>query len=192
MPSELGQEEFGALIEALEHRGFEVATRSGAGLTPLHDAVSIDDELRVRHDALAAAPSSRSTAVEPVRDGAADWGGADVGDCERACLGLELLTAGLGRESPEWVARCVEIATAGLAVEGVDRALLARVADALAETPRDPLVVLTSLTRRVHAEDGEVLLRAFAALHPERLELHALMAEHWAALCQMRGGTSRS
>ena len=186
VPSKLGQEEFGALMEALENRGFDVATADGARLTPLHDAVSIDAELRVRHDALAAPPVPLRAATSEGPDSAADRGAAAACDYERAVWRLELLTAGLGpgHASPEQVARCVEIATVGLAVQDVGHVLLGRVGEALARTLRDPLVVLTGLVRRLHAEDGEVLLREYAALHPESDDMHALLSDHWAALCQ--------
>lgn len=50
----MGQDEFGALIEALELRGFDVATSDGVRLTPLHDAVSLETAVRLRHDAFGA------------------------------------------------------------------------------------------------------------------------------------------
>jgi hypothetical protein len=186
VPNDLSQEEFGSLIEALENRGFEVATMDGAIITPLHDAVPIDAELRVRHDAFAASPASLRATIGEVRENAAAGGTVPVSDYERAVFRLELLTAGLGPEhvSPEWVARCVEVAAVGLAVHDSEQVLLGRVGESLARTFRNPLVVLTSLVRRLHAEDGDVLLREYAALHPEDSDMQVLLPEHWAALCQ--------
>lgn len=98
------------------------------------------------------------------------------------------MTAGIDPEiaSHERVARCVEIATAGLAVPVAKRKILERVGVALARTARDPLVVLTSLVQRLDPEDGEVLLREYATLHPERVDSNRLLSEHWSALCEMR------
>jgi len=188
VPGELGQEEFGALVEALELRGFEVATSDGSRLTPLHDAVSIDAEIRVRHDALVAPPPSLRTPMEGGRAGSAERDAEEVGDYERASLRLELLTAGGGPEhaSPERITRCVEIAAAGLAIHSAEQALLGRVAEAQLRTFRDPVTVLTSLAQRLDAEDGEVLLREYGAVQAGRGELHALLCEHWAALCGPR------
>ena len=44
---------------------------------------------------------------------------------------------------------------------------------------------LRSLVRRLDPEDGEVLLREYATLHPEHVELNRLLSEHWSALCEM-------
>ena len=118
----------------------------------------------------------------------------ELGDYERASLRLELLTAGLDSEdaSRERLAKVVLIASAGLAIDGPTQALLERVATALACTRRDPLAVLTGLVRRLDAEDGEVLLREYTALHTDRDEVHLLMADHWSALCQTsRSGAAR-
>jgi hypothetical protein len=185
VPSELGQVEFATLIEALEIRGFEVATAAGTRLTPLHDSISIDAELRVRHDALAASQASFLRPGGDRREDSSDRLPTELGDYERASLRLELLTAGLGveRESPELIAKGVEIAAAGLVIQPAFHLLLGRVGNALARTNRDPLVVLTSLVRRLDVEDGEVLLREYAMLHPGNDELHAMLSEHWAALC---------
>jgi hypothetical protein len=190
VPNELGQGEFSALIEALEIRGFEVATAEGTRLTPLHDTVSIDAEVRVRHDALAASQASFLRATADRREDSAHGRPLELGDYERASLRLELLLAGLDpeHESPEWIAKAVEIAAAGLVIQPALHVLLGRVAVALARTPRDPLVVLTSLVRRLDAEDGEVLLREYAALHSGNEELHAMLSEHWSALWEIRGG----
>lgn len=185
VPNELGQVEFATLIEALEIRGFEVATAAGTRLTPLHDSVSIDAELRVRHDALAASQASFLRPGGDRREDSPDRLPTELGDYERASLRLELLTAGLGvdRESPELIAKGVEIAAAGLVIQPAFHLLLGRVGAALARTYRDPLVVLANLVRRLDAEDGEVLLREYSALHPGNDELHAMLSEHWAALC---------
>jgi hypothetical protein len=186
VPNELSQVEFAALIEALEIRGFEVATVGGTRLTPLHDTVSIDAELRVRHDALAASQASFLRATGDRREDFANSRPVELGDYERASLRLELLTAGLGpeHESHELIARGVEIAAAGLVIQPVEHVLLGRVAAALARIPRDPLVVLTSLVRRLDSEDGDVLLREYAAIHSGSDELHAMLSDHWSALCR--------
>ena len=189
VPNELGHVEFAALIEALEIRGFEVATAGGARLTPLHDTVSIDAELRVRHDALAVSQASFLRATGDRREDFANSRPVELGDYERASLRLELLMAGLGseRESHDLIARGIEIVVAGLVIQPALHVLLGRVAAALARTPRDPLVVLTSLVRRLDSEDGEVLLREYAALHSGNDELHAMLSDHWSALCESRG-----
>jgi hypothetical protein len=186
VPDEMDQESFCALIEALELRGYEVATADGVRLTPLHDAVPLDAELRLRYDALAAPTLSLRDPMGAVHRDPADAAGAPISDYECASLRLELLTAGLSREnaSDEQVATCVEIATAGLAIPGAKRDLLVRVGMALARTPRDPVAVLTSLVRRLHPEDAGVLVREYAKMHPETLEWNQLLSEHWAALCE--------
>jgi hypothetical protein len=186
VPHDLGQEEFASLIEALEMRGFEVATVAGTRLTPLHDTVSIDAELRVRHDALAASQASFLRPVGDGRDGVAHGSPVELGNYERASLRLELLMA---RPSPdldatELISRAVDIAAAGLVIQPMEHLLLGRVAGALARVPRDPLVVLTSLVRRLDSEDGDVLLREYETLHPGNDELHAMLSEHWKALCR--------
>lgn len=185
VPDELAQEDFSALIEALEVRGYEVATAEGVRLTPLHDAVSVDAEVRLRHDALAAPPPSLRSLLG---HSGADQAPAPVqmrNDYERASLKLELLTAGVEPQivTDAWVTRCVEIATAGLAIHGVKQEVLVRVASALAQIPRHPVAVLTSLVRRLDPEDGEVLLREYAMLHPEQPELCELLSQHWSAVC---------
>jgi hypothetical protein len=191
---ELTQDAFGALLDALELRGYEVATADGTRLTPLHDAIAIDAELRLRHDAFAAAPTT-------LRNGMAGGGAPpqgreafELGEYERASLRLQLLTASHAAEglAPEQLAKSVELATTGLAIHGVEQALLERVATALARTRRDPVTVLTGLVRRLDAEDGEVLLREYAELHPGDEELQALLADHWAALCKAPGGAIQS
>lgn len=186
VPAELRQEEFAALIEALEIRGFEVATAAGMRLTPLHDTVSLEAELRLRHDALAASQSSFLRPSSDRRDVFANDSPAELGDYERASLRLELLMAGLGAEceSPELIAKGVEIAAAGLVIQPASRVLLGRVGAAFARTNRDPLVVLTSLVRRLDPEDGEVLLREYAVLHPGDDELRDMLSDHWTALCR--------
>ena len=183
VPTELGQDQFSALVEALELKGFEVATSDGIRLTPLHDAVSIDAELRIRHDALSAPASLRHTTGG---DRAELGSAAELGDYERALLRLELLTAGPSptRATQQQLAQCVEVAAAGLDIQGVKQALLQRVGQALTGTQRDPLLVLTGLVRRLDVEDGEVLLREYAALHPEHDDLNELLLAHWAALCR--------
>jgi hypothetical protein len=189
VPDNLGQVEFADLIEALEIRGFEVATAGGARLTPLHDTVSIDAELRVRHDALAQSQASFLRTTPDRREVFARGQPVELSDYERASLRLELLVAGCSPEhgSRELFAKAIEIASAGLVIQPALRLLLERVATALARTPRDPLVVLTSLVRRIDSEDGEVLLREYAALHPGDDELHAMLSDHWSALCKSRG-----
>ena len=186
VPSELGQVEFAALIEALEVRGFEVATAGGARLTPLHDAVALDTELRVRHDAMAASQASFYRAAGDRREDFANGRPVELGDYERASLRLELLVAGSdsAREAPDLIAKAVEIAAAGLVIHPAEHLLLGRVAAALARVPRDPLVVLTNLVRRLDPEDGEVLLREYASLRAGDDELHTMLSEHWAALCR--------
>jgi hypothetical protein len=187
VPSEMGQEEFGLLIETLEIRGYEVATSDGARLTPLHDAVPLDAEIRLRHDALAAPPASlRSVKADDHGDSRTSQGRM-INDYQRASLRLEVLTAGIGPAiaSHEGVTKCVEIATAGLAVPRDKQDILERVGVALTQTARDPLVVLTSLVERLDPEDGEVLLREYAMLHPEHVESNRLLSEHWSALCEM-------
>jgi hypothetical protein len=179
-----GQEEFSALVEALEVRGYEVASADGSRLTPLHDALPLDAELRVRHDAIAAPPPSLRAA--PAGGRASPAVRESVGDYERATLRLELLTASTSPYPPElgYAAQCVEIAVAGLSLEGAEREVLQHVAGALLRSRRDPFVVLNSLVRRLDAEDGEVLLRAYRALGEHDEIDHPLLAEHWAALCR--------
>ena len=186
VPNELDQVAFAALIEALELRGFEVATAEGARLTPLHDPVAIDAELRVRHDELAASQASFLRAAGDRREGLANRGPAELGDYERAALRLELLMAGSDpeQELPELISKAIEIAAAGLVIHVAERSLLERVAAAMARAPRDPVVVLTSLVRRLDSEDGEVLLREFAVLRAADDEMHALLSDHRAALCR--------
>ncbi len=184
IPSALGQDEFGALLDALELRGFEVTTADGQRLTALHDAVALDAELRLRHDGLAG-PASLRTGVDNGPAPLVSRQAPDLGDYERASLRLELLTAGdESVASAEFVARAVVVATAGLALQSFEHALLERVGGALSRAPRDPFAVLTSLARRLDAEDGEVLLREYAALHPDSSEIHVTLGDHWAALCQ--------
>ena len=186
VPHELGQEEFAALIEALEIRGFEVATAGGARLTPLHDAVAIDAELRVRHDALAASQASFLRGAGDRREDLARSRPAELGDYERASLRLELLMAGsnLEHETAELVSKAIDIAAAGLVIDPAEHRLLGSVAAALARVPRHPLVVLTSLVRRLDSEDGEVLLREYASLRPRDDDMHATLSDHWTALCR--------
>jgi hypothetical protein len=187
LPKEMGQAEFSELIEALELRGYEVATCDGARLTPLHDTVSLEAELRLRHDALAAPPASMRRAT---RDGGEAYGEDAIctpNDYQRASLRLELLTAGIRPEElDEKLDECVRVCTAGLAISLAHRQLLGRVAARLVRTPRDPLSVLTGTVRRLDPEDGEVLLRAYASLHPEHEDLSTLLTEHWSALCEDR------
>jgi hypothetical protein len=187
----LSQEDFGTFIEALENRGYEIATVAGQRLTPLHDALGIDGEVRLRHDALAVpATSMRGSAVSS-SEGATPKA-VELGDYARASLRLELLTAGFGGDaSRSLLAGCVEIAAAGLPLDGTTRALLERVAQRLVRTPRDPVEVLTALVQRIDREDGEVLLREYVSLHRPAEELASLLGAHWAALSGVEGVTGR-
>lgn len=180
--AELSQDDFGGLIEALENRGYEVATMAGERLTPLHDTVGLDAEVRLRHDALAVPAAS-------LRGGGSGQGddlarvAVDLSDYARASLRLELLTAGFGGDaSDKLVADCVEIAAAGLPLDGTTRGLLERVARRIVRTRRDPVTVLTALVQRLDREDGEVLLREYVALHRPGDEMNSLLFAHWGAL----------
>lgn len=182
IPDDFNQESFGRLIEALENRGYEIATVDGARLTPLHDALGIDDEVRLRYDALAV-----PTGPSQGRSGGSDDRAAPhlpaLCDYARASLRLELLTAGFGGDaSPALLDSCVGIAAAGLPIDESTRALLERVAKRLVRTRCEPTAVLTSLVQRLDREDGEVLLREYFALHRPDEELAGLLSDHWAAL----------
>lgn len=180
--STLSQEDFAALIEAIEARGFEVATVDGTRLSPLHDAVSIDAELRLRHDALAAPTTSHHGGAETTSRREVET--RDVGNYERACLRIELLTAS-AVEAPRKdgiVEACVERATAGLSVDEAMRAVLRAVAQRLLALPRDPFVVLNHLSGRLDAEDGEVLVQEYCSVHVPDPETAALLRDHWNAL----------
>ncbi len=181
VPAALDQDEFSALIEALENRGYEIATVAGERLTPLHDALAIEDEVRLRHDAIAVPTTSlRGASVSP---GGRTEAPAELSDYAVAALRLELLTTGFGGgASAPLIASCVEIAAAGLPLDGTKRALLEQVARRLVRTPRDPVEVLTSLVQRLDREDGEVLLREYRGLHRPGDELAAILTDHWAAL----------
>ena len=188
VPSTLSQEDFGTLMDALEERGFEVATLDGTRLTSLHDAVSIDAELRIRHDALALPVASvRAVSAETSRS-AAD--AAELGDYERACLRLELLTACAATESPSpaFVADCLARATAGLALAESARAVLSNIVVRLTRLPRDPFLALHRMASRLDVEDGEVLVREYCALHAVDGETSALLQDHWQALAASRRG----
>jgi len=187
IPSTLSQEDFGALMDALEARGFEVATVDGTRLTSLHDAVSIDAELRLRHDALALPVASVRTAGAEASRSAAD--ATELGDYERACLRLELLTACAATEaSPAFVTDCLARATAGLVLAEPARAVLSNIVVRLTRLPRDPFLALHRLASRLDVEDGEVLVREYCALHAVDAETSALLQDHWQALAGSRRG----
>jgi hypothetical protein len=187
VPSALTQEAFGALVEELELRGFDVASAEGVRLTPLHDAVSLDSELRLRHDAFAVPSASPRTGRMGDRGDTADRA-VELGQYERASLRMELLTAGLGPEgaSREQLATLVNVAADGLEIGAHHRALLEGVAATLAQTTRDPLGVITFLVRRLSQNEGEALLRAYSSLHGARHheDAYVLLMDHWRALCQ--------
>jgi hypothetical protein len=176
------------LIDALEARGFEVATVEGTPLTSLHDAVPIDAELRVRHDAVAlpVAPG-RDTGANPSRSLAEP---TELGDYERACLRLELLTAcaSAGDPSAAFVTTCVARATAGLSIAEPARLVLANIARRLTGLPRDPFLVLHRMASRLDVEDGEVLVREYCSVHEADAETASLLQEHWQALATSRSG----
>lgn len=190
IPAVLTQDDFGGLVEALENRGYEVATIGGERLTPLHDTVGLDAEVRLRHDALAVpAAFQRSGSVDHGEQASGDP--AELGDYARAALRLELLTAGFGGDaSDRLVADCVEIAAAGLPLDGTTRRLLERVARSLMRTRRDPVAILTGLVHRLESEDGEVLLREYTTLHRPGDELSSLLFAHWAALSGASAATA--
>lgn len=178
-PAALDQDSFGALIEQLELRGFEVADAAGALLTPLHDALPLDAEVRIRHDAHLGPVSvthgvSRS---EPPKAAV-----PELGDYARASLRLELLTCRLapGHE-PHALATVVDAATAGTALEPAQRALLASVARSLASVPRSAFSVLTALHGRLDQEDVEILIRDLGLLETNPETVYEL-GEHWASL----------
>lgn len=178
-PSELGQEAFGQLVEELELRGFEVADASGATLTPLHDALAIDAEVRIRHDAHAgpiALDLGRGRTEHPPA------AVPELSDYARASLRLELLTCSLDVEpSEESVSTAIDLATAGAAIEAGPRALLVSVARSLAAVRRSAFSVLTSLQGRLDQDDVEILLRDLGALERDPRVAYQL-GEHWAAL----------
>lgn len=180
VPQVVGQDEFGALIEALELRGFEVATASGVRITPLHDALSLDAELRIRHDPIAGPFSMRANQVVSPDMPAFDGGN----DYERAALRLELLTAAGGEWSEEHRERSLSIATMGLPLEAKECELLRFLADAMAKASRDPMVVLTSLARRLESSDGDALLRDFNEIRDPGPETYTLLCDHWSALAK--------
>ncbi len=184
VPDKFGQQEFGAFVEALELRGFEVATAEGVHISPLHDALSLDAEIRVRHDALSASMSSRHFDGDR-QTGAVERGTHLRGDYEHACLRLELLTASgtATSSSPELLVRCVDVAVAGLSIEATQRRLLLRVAEAMMQASRNPMMVLMGLALRLDREDGQVLLNEYASLYPGNNEQQALLCEHWIELC---------
>gem|GEM_PF-3999305 len=180
-PADFGQEAFGALIEAIELRGFEVAAADGSTITPLHDALPLDFEVRIRHDAFAGPSSLRLGAGQ----GAAQSGPVvELSDYARASIRLELLTCPFEANPPaaDELSAAIDVATAGLAIRPEERVLLARVARSLARTPRDPFATLTSFVGRLDAEDGEVLLRELASLRPSANDEHRLLVDHWSAL----------
>ena len=180
--SDLTQDDFSGLVEALENRGYEVATIAGERLTPLHDTVGLDAEVRLRHDALAI-PAAFMRAGAAGQGELTSRGSAVLGDYERASLRLELLTAGFGGDaSDQLVADCVEIAATGLPLDGTARGLLERVARKLVRTRREPIAVLSGLLHRLETEDGEVLLREYGTLHRPGEEMSELLFAHWAAL----------
>ncbi len=184
VPDKFGQQEFGAFVEALEFRGFEVATAEGVHISPLHDALCMDAEIRVRHDALSASMSSRHFDGDR-QAGSVERGTHLRGDYEHACLRLELLTASSSPmpSSPELLFRCVDVAVAGLSIHATQRRLLLRVAEAMMQASRNPMVVLMGLAPRLDREDGQVLLNEYASLYPGNNEQQALLCEHWIELC---------
>jgi hypothetical protein len=185
-PTGLDQDSFGALIEQLELRGFEVADATGALLTPLHDALPLDAEVRIRHDAhLGPVSVTHGTSrSEPPKAAV-----PELGDYARASLRLELLTSCLepGHE-PRALEAVVDAATAGTALEPAQRALLASVAKSLASVPRSAFSVLTALHGRLDQEDVEILIRDLGLLETNPETVYEL-GEHWASLHAQAKGT---
>jgi hypothetical protein len=177
-PAQMSQDRFGELMEALELRGFEVADASGSLLTPLHDALPVDAEVRIRHDAHLGPISVTHDASRSAPKVAAP----ELNDYARAALRLELLTCCLAQSSDSHALDGVlDLATAGTALEPAQRALLASVAKALASVPRSPFSVLTALHGRLDQEDVEILIRDLGTLEGKPEALYDL-GEHWAGL----------
>lgn len=182
VPAELTQGPFSVLVETLENRGYEIATMSGERLTPLHDPPKLDDEVRVRHDALAT-PAATAGVGTLTAEATSSRSLAELGDYPRASLRLELLMAGIGGDASEkLVGECIETAAAGLPLEPSQRNTLAAVARRIVRQRREPFSVLTDLAHRIDAEDGEVMLREYCSIHRPGDEMRTLLFDHWSSL----------